>query len=135
MVRGDAGQAGTRAVGRRCSRDSSSDGAEAEDRFTGRSAHSRSTAHEPVPTDLDCLAGGARCAAAVATSPQAGLLTNFVKESVTGVGHGPRGLPKKEAVGKQWAAGITGSSGARSLGAAAPAGVAGDTGPTGSFAG
>ena len=108
--------------------------AEAEDRFTGRSAHSRSTAHEPVPTDLDSLAGGARCAAAVATSPQAGLLTNFVKESVTGVGHGPRGLPKKEAVGKQWA-GRTESSGARSLGAAAPAGVAGDTGPTGFFAG
>src|SRR5215469_7064476 len=46
-------------------------------RFTGRSAHSRSTAHEPVPADLDSRPAGARSAAAVATSPQAGLLMDL----------------------------------------------------------
>jgi len=61
-------------------------------------------------------------------------LRTSLRNQLQALAMGPRGLPKKEAVGKQ-GTGRTGSSGARSLGAAAPAGVVGDTGPSGSFAG
>src|SRR5215469_9600209 len=45
--------------------------------------------------------GGAGSAAATATSPQDGLLTNFGKKPVTCARHGPGGLSKKKVVGSR----------------------------------
>src|SRR5215475_2099523 len=126
MVRADAGQAGTRALGRGCSGDSRSDGAKAEDRCAGCSAYSQATAAEAIPADLDSLAGGTGSPTAVAPSSQDGWPTNFGSKPVAGAGNGQGRLPKKEVVGGL-GTDRTRRSGVRSLGASPTAGVAGDS--------
>ena len=131
MVRADASQAGIRALDRGCGGDTGGDGAEAEDRFAGCSAHSRSTPGEPVSADLDSLPGGTGSAAAPAASPQDGWLTNFGKKPVAGAGHGPRRLPQKKVVGGRGTE-RTASSAVGSMGESATGGTAGNPGPAGS---
>src|SRR5262249_26541145 len=132
MVRADASPAGIRALDRGCSRDSSGDGAEAEDGCAGCSAYSRSAAGESLPTDLDSLAGGARSATTIAPSPQNGLPANFGAKAVASASHGPGRLPQKEDVGSN-RTDRTRRSGVRSLGGSPTAGAAADTRSAGSF--
>src|SRR5215510_5606880 len=100
MVRADASQAGIRALDRRCSRDSGGDGAEAEDRFAGCTAYSRSTARESVSANLDSLTGGTGFATTFAPSSQISWPANFGEKPVAGAGPGPGRLSKKEVVGR-----------------------------------
>src|SRR5262250_594731 len=115
MVRADASHAGIRALDRGCSRDSRGHGTEAEDRFAGCSAYSRSTAGESVSADLDSLPGRTRSATTVAASPQDGLPANFGAKPVASARHGPGRLSKKEVV-ERWGRDRTRRSGVGSMG-------------------
>ena len=59
MVRADPRQAGARALGRRCRRDPRGDGTQAKNRCARCAAYSRSSAREPLSTNLDSYARGA----------------------------------------------------------------------------
>src|SRR6516162_423200 len=134
MVRADASQARLRALDRGCSRDSGGDGAEAEDRFAGCSAYSRSPARESVSADLDSLTGGTGSATTFAPSSQDGLPANFGTKPVAGAGHGPGRLSKKEVMGR-WGTDRTRRSGVRSMGESPTAGAVGHTRSAGSLPG